>query len=89
MIKITAKKDGFRRCGMAHPSVPTEHPDETFSQDQLAELQAEPMLVVEVAISPDPEKPKPKSKSGSKLESKPESESTPDSEPKTDSGPKE
>nr|AUG44383.1 hypothetical protein Daes_2401 [uncultured bacterium] len=48
MIRISAKKDGFRRCGVAHPRSATEHPDKAFSSKELAILQAEPMLVVEV-----------------------------------------
>lgn len=46
MIIITAKVDGFRRAGMAHPARATEHPDGTFTPKQLAQLRAEPMLVV-------------------------------------------
>lgn len=52
MIRITALADGFRRAGMAHSATPTEHPDDTFSQEQLQELQAERLLLVEVL--PDP-----------------------------------
>jgi hypothetical protein len=60
MIIITAKKDGFRRCGLAHSARPVEHQDGVFTPEQLAELQAEPMLVVEiVAEKPsDPVLPK-------------------------------
>ncbi|MFH1028489.1 MAG: HI1506-related protein [Pseudomonadota bacterium] len=47
-IRITAKKDGFRRCGVTHPAQPTEHPDDAFSKKDLEILKAEPMLVVEV-----------------------------------------
>ncbi|KZE34176.1 HI1506-related protein [Crenobacter luteus] len=48
MIRITAKVDGFRRAGVAHPATPTDYPDDTFTEAQLAALQDEPMLVVEV-----------------------------------------
>jgi hypothetical protein len=48
MIIITSKKDGFRRCGVAHSARPTEHQDDAFTPEQLAELQADPMLVVEL-----------------------------------------
>ncbi|WP_152966478.1 HI1506-related protein [Gulbenkiania mobilis] len=48
MIRITAKVDGFRRAGVAHPATPTDHPDDTFTEAQLTALQDEPMLVVEV-----------------------------------------
>jgi hypothetical protein len=51
MIIITAKKDGFRRCGVAHSAKPVEHLDDAFTPEQLAELQADPMLVVEIAAN--------------------------------------
>jgi len=59
MLIITSKKDGFRRCGVAHPAVATEHKDDTFTKEQLKVLKAEPMLtVVEKAETPKkPEKP--------------------------------
>lgn len=47
MIRITAKREGFRRAGMVHPAAPTEYPDGTFKPEQLALLKAEPMLVVD------------------------------------------
>ena len=47
-ICITAKRDGFRRCGVDHPSKRTEYPDGTFTQAQIKSLQGEPMLVVEL-----------------------------------------
>lgn len=53
MIIITAKKDGFRRCGVPHSAKPAEHQDDAFTPEQLAELQADPMLVVEVAATED------------------------------------
>lgn len=56
MITITSKKDGFRRCGIAHSAAPVEYPDDRFSPDELAALQNEPMLVVTVADGGDPEK---------------------------------
>lgn len=49
MIRITAKRPGFRRCGVAHPAAPTDYPDDHFSAEQLAMLRAEPMLTVEAA----------------------------------------
>lgn len=45
-IQITAKRDAFRRCGMAHSDKTQTYADGHFSQAELAELQAEPMLVV-------------------------------------------
>ncbi len=47
MIRITAKKDGFRRCGVAHQTTPTEYADDRFTKEELRLLSAEPMLVVE------------------------------------------
>ena len=48
MIKITAKQDGFRRAGAAHPAQTMEYPDGHWSPEQLVILQAEPMLTVQV-----------------------------------------
>lgn len=48
MIRITAKKDGFRRGGVAHPGTATEYRDDRFSKEELESLMKEPMLVVEV-----------------------------------------
>jgi len=49
MIVITSKRDGFRRCGLAHSAVEKKYADDFFSADQLDELMAEPMLVVSYA----------------------------------------
>jgi len=46
MIIITSKKDGFRRCGIAHPATTTEYPDDRFTEEELEVLRKEPMLVV-------------------------------------------
>lgn len=45
-VKITAKRDGFRRCGIAHSETTTTWPDDHFTRAQLRELEAEPNLVV-------------------------------------------
>jgi len=55
MIRITAKKDGFRRCGIAHPAAPAEYPNDRFSGKELAQLKAEPQLVVEELDDPEPQ----------------------------------
>jgi hypothetical protein len=60
MIRITSKRDNFRRCGVAHRATPVEWPDDRFDAEQLARLKAEPMLVV--VVVPDPEEEKPKGK---------------------------
>ncbi len=48
MIRIRSQKDGFRRAGVAHSKEWREYPDDKFGTEQLAALQAEPMLQVEV-----------------------------------------
>lgn len=48
-VRITAKRDGFRRAGKAHPDKPVIHPPGTFTADQIKALMAEPMLLVDVA----------------------------------------
>lgn len=45
-IIITAKRDGFRRCGIAHSTHGTAYPDDFFTAVQLAQLKREPQLVV-------------------------------------------
>lgn len=45
-IQITAKRDGFRRCGIAHSETTTTYPDGHFTDTQVRELEAEPNLVV-------------------------------------------
>jgi hypothetical protein len=56
MIRIRSKREGFRRCGIAHSAEPKDYPNEQFTKKQLAELKAEPMLFVEEL--PDPPKDK-------------------------------
>ncbi len=46
MIRITAKKDGFRRAGVSHAGT-RDYPDGCFTPEELAALKAEPMLVIE------------------------------------------
>jgi hypothetical protein len=46
MIRITSKREGFRRCGVAHSATPTDWPADRWSPEQRARLQAEPMLIV-------------------------------------------
>lgn len=53
MIKITSKKEGvFFRCGIGHTKNPVEYPDARFTAEQLAVLNAEPMLIVEKIKAP-------------------------------------
>ncbi|APC16294.1 hypothetical protein BLL42_11350 [Pseudomonas frederiksbergensis] len=46
---ITAKRDGFRRCGIAHPGKPTSYPDDFFTEEQLRALDKEPQLILAYA----------------------------------------
>lgn len=57
MIRIKNKKAGFRRCGIAHPADAVEYSNDQFTPAELAILQAEPMLVVEVISKKQPEPP--------------------------------
>lgn len=45
-IQITAKRDGFRRCGMAHSDKTQTYADDRFTPAELAVLEAEDQLVV-------------------------------------------
>lgn len=45
-ITITSKRDGFRRCGLAHPACAVTYPDDAWTPEQLAQLKAEPNLIV-------------------------------------------
>ena len=47
MIVVTAKRDGFRRCGVSFSKEPTEIPNNKLKKEELEILKAEPMLTVE------------------------------------------
>lgn len=51
-IRITSKKNGFRRCGVEHPEHPLTYPDGHWSPEQLKILHDEPMLIVEEIETP-------------------------------------
>ena len=51
--RITSKHHNFRRCGLAHSQTPQTYDDGLFTEQQIAILKAEPMLVVE-EIARDP-----------------------------------
>lgn len=55
-IRIVAKREGFRRAGIAHSESATFHPIDRFTPEQLDQLKAEPMLIVDEMDPPD-EKP--------------------------------
>ncbi|EMF3811532.1 hypothetical protein V3I92_000096 [Salmonella enterica] len=46
MIFITAKREGFARCGVRFSETTMSYPDDRFTPEQLADLEAEPMLIV-------------------------------------------
>lgn len=48
MIRIRSKRDGFRRCGLAHSTQWQLYSDDFFTDEQLERLFAEPMLDIEV-----------------------------------------
>jgi hypothetical protein len=56
IVRITAKRAGFRRCGIAHPAQPVDHPADRFTAAELERLQAEPMLKV-VVLDGEPGQP--------------------------------
>ena len=91
MIRIKSKQHNFRRCGMPHPEQPVEYPDGRFTPAELAILQAEPMLVVEVvadsksALVPaadPPEKEAPAAPAEAPIEAAPDPEPAPAPAPK-------
>lgn len=45
-LRIVARREGFRRAGIAHPGHPVDHPIDRFTPEQIEQLRAEPMLVV-------------------------------------------
>jgi hypothetical protein len=63
MIRITSKKNNFRRCGVAHSSTPTVYKKDKFTAEEIERLLAEPMLVVELDYE-EPGKEKSKESKG-------------------------
>lgn len=51
-LRIRCARPGFRRAGVAHAAGPVDWPAGAFTAEQLAALQAEPMLDVEVLPAP-------------------------------------
>ncbi|BCS94610.1 hypothetical protein DSLASN_02420 [Desulfoluna limicola] len=47
-IVIRSTHEGFRRCGIAHAKAAVTYPDERFTDEEVAQLKAEPRLLVEV-----------------------------------------
>ena len=52
-VRITSKREGFRRCGIDHSSTPVIWPDDRFTPAQLKQLQDEPMLIVDIVSGAD------------------------------------
>lgn len=50
MIRITSKKEGFRRCGIEHSTEPKLYANNQFNKTKLEILKDEPMLVIEEDI---------------------------------------
>ncbi|MCG8436150.1 MAG: HI1506-related protein [Gammaproteobacteria bacterium] len=46
ILRITAKRDGYRRCGVAHHGT-RDHDADRFSPEETERLEADPMLVVQ------------------------------------------
>lgn len=62
MIRITSKKEGFRRCGIAHSTKPKLYPNDKFNKTELETLINEPMLIVEEDVPASEKKKKDKGK---------------------------
>lgn len=48
IVRIKSKRDGYRRCGISHPRLATDHPAERFTESMLEKLLADPVLTVEL-----------------------------------------
>jgi hypothetical protein len=58
LLQIVAKRNGFRRAGIAHPDTAVLHRFDKFTKEQIEALKNEPQLVVMETEGPDPdEKP--------------------------------
>ncbi len=55
MIFIQSKKDGFRRCGVAHSASGKEFDDDFFTKEQLEELAADPDIIMVAGDTPETE----------------------------------
>lgn len=47
-LRIISKREGFRRCGVAHSENPVFHDLADFTETELKRLEADPMLVVDM-----------------------------------------
>ena len=46
ILRISARRESFRRAGIAHTVAAADHPLDTLTAEQIAALKAEPMLLV-------------------------------------------
>ena len=53
ILRISARREGFRRAGIAHTVAPADHPLDTLTAKQIAALKAEPMLLVVELDAPE------------------------------------
>lgn len=54
-LTIVAKRDGFRRCGVAHTTAPKIWPADAFTREQWERIAGDPMLVVTDGVVPGAE----------------------------------
>lgn len=54
-LQITAKRNGFRRAGFAHPDTAVTHALSTLTKTQIEQIKNEPMLVVHEVDAPKSE----------------------------------
>ena len=47
-IRIISKREGFRRCNVAHSEEPTFYDLDAFTEDEIRQLTNETMLVVDI-----------------------------------------
>lgn len=46
IVRIKSARDGYRRCGVAHPKQATDHQADRFTEAELERLQSDPVLTV-------------------------------------------
>lgn len=54
VLRVAAKKAGFRRGGLSHPDTAVLHDPETLEAAQIAAILAEPMLIADWVDAPAP-----------------------------------
>lgn len=52
-LRITAKRAGYRRAGIAHPGTAVDHPVDNFSTEEVHMLKTDAGLVVHEVDLPD------------------------------------